>query len=241
MPGIAIESYLVEDLPATAPPGFAVLRMAFAGLPGELALSDGWSAIFCATTGVARAWLDGDPGEVVTGSDFEFVPYVAGRDGTARPAARLVIRRGGALLGALPLAAGVMRTFHAPSAMLEIVPLSWELRAGGMRGRFPSGARMELAWRSRIVAAGVLTGGPPRHSGSSESPPAPAKRIIVSTEGAKGRNLQFLDVVTHRIMSREEFVAEIRAGKFPGYEIRSVRGVATPVSRRTTTTDDNLG
>ncbi len=241
MPGIAIESYLVEDLPAAAPPGFAVMRMAFAGLPGELALSDGWSTIFCATTGIARAWLDGDPAELVTGSDLEFVPYVAGGDGTARPAARLVIRRGGALLGALPLAAGVMGIFHAPSAMLEIVPLSWEIRAGAMRGGSPNGARMELAWRSRGVAGGVLTGGAARATGSSESQAALAKRIIVSAEGATGRNLQFLDTLTHRIMSRDEFVAEIRDGKFPGYEIRSVRGVATPVSRRTPTPDDNLG
>ena len=241
MPGIAIESYLVDSLPTTAPPGFAVLRTAFAGLPGELALSDGWSVILYAPTGIARAWLDADPADVVSASQHESVPHVPGADGVARLAARLVIRRGGALLGALPLAAGVMGMFHAPAAMLEIAPLSWEIRAGAMRGGSPGSAYIEVASRSRIVIAGVPTGATASDSDSSGGGAAQAKRVIVSTEAASGRNLEFLDVLTHRIMSREEFVGEIRAGKFPGYEIRTVRGVATPVSRRTTTPDDNLG
>jgi hypothetical protein len=159
VPGIAIESYLVDELPAAAPAGFALVRSVFEGLPAVIPIADGWSVILYAPTGVARTWLDGNPAEVVSASQDEFAPHSGTADGIARAPARLVIRRGGALLGALPLAAGVRGTFHAPSAMLEIVPLSWEIRAGAMRGGSPGGARIELAWRSRIVAAGVLTGG----------------------------------------------------------------------------------
>jgi hypothetical protein len=166
VPRIAIESYLVDDLPATAPPGFAVLQTAVDSVPRELALADGWSVIFYAPTGIARAWLDGDPAEVLSSSRDEAVPHATGGEEAARAAARLVIRRGGALLGALPLAAGVMGTFHAPSAMLEIVALSWEIRAAAMRGGSPGSARIELAFRSRVVPAGVLTGGAARGNGS---------------------------------------------------------------------------
>jgi hypothetical protein len=157
VPGIAIESYLINKLPVTAPSGFAVLRTTFEGLPHELTLSDRWSAIVYAPTGMARVWLDGDPADVVSASQQEFLPHTATDDRVAC-SARLVIRRGGAPLGALPLAAGVIGTFRAPSALLEIVPLSWEIRVGAMRGGSPGGARIELAWRSRIVPPGVLTG-----------------------------------------------------------------------------------
>ena len=123
MPSIAIESYLVDELPPSAPPGFATLRLTFSeGVPRELALSDGWSVIVYAPTGIARAWLDRDPAEVVASSDDERRPHAGGDDLAGRAAPRLVIRRGGAPLGALPLAAGVKGTFGAPSALLEVVP-----------------------------------------------------------------------------------------------------------------------
>ena len=175
MSRIAIESYLVDDLPATAPPGFAVLQTAVDSMPHELALADGWSVILYAPTGIAREWLDGDPAAVVSSSRLESVPHAAPGDEAARAAPRLVIRRGGALLGALPLAAGVIGTFHTPSAMLEIVAVSWEIRAGAMRGGSPGSARIELAFRSRVVPAGVLTGGTARGSGSG-GPAASASR-----------------------------------------------------------------
>ena len=161
MPRIAIESYLIDDLPAKAPPEFAVLQTTVDSIPRELALADGWSVILYAPTGIARAWLDGDPAEVLSSSQYESLPHAADGDGAARAPARLVIRRGGALIGALPLAAGVIGRFHAPSALLEIEPLSWEIRAGAMRGGSSGSARIELAFRSRVIPAGVLTGGAP--------------------------------------------------------------------------------
>lgn len=164
MRAIPIESQFVHELPTTAPPGFSVVRNAFDGLPGEFALSDGWSAILYAPTGIARVWLDTDPDEVASSSREEFLPHVAIAAEAARSAARLVIRRDGILRGALALAAGVMGTFHAPSALLQIVPLSWEIRAGAMRGGVTGGARIDVAWRSRTATGGVVTGAGARAS-----------------------------------------------------------------------------
>jgi hypothetical protein len=244
--GIAIESYLVDALPPTSPPEFAPLRLAFDRVPRELELSDGWTAVVYAPTGIARVWLDEDPDEVVSASHHEFVRHDPAAQPPARAAARLVIRRGIAVVGALPLIVGLVGTFHTPTALLELVPLSWEIRAGAMRGGLPGSARIELAWRSRLATGGVITsggasGGQASGSSSAGGSPPSNRRVLVSTEGGTGRNLEFLDVATGRIMARDVFVAEIRAGTFPGYEVRMIRGVATPVSRRTPAADDNLG
>jgi hypothetical protein len=158
MRGIAIASFLIDSAPPIAPAGFAVLRTAVDGLPRELALSDGWSAIVFAPTGMASAWLDADPAALVSSSDAEFVPTPPNGTPVQAAPVRLVIRRSGVVVGALPLAVGVRGTFRAPSALLELEPLSWAIRAGAMRGGVPDGARIELAWRSRVVPPGVVTG-----------------------------------------------------------------------------------
>lgn len=69
----------------------------------------------------------------------------------------------------------------------------------------------------------------------------PRERVIVTRETATDRNVEFLDIVTRRIMSREQFVTAIRAGSYPDYEVRLINGLATPMSRANQTTDDNLG
>jgi hypothetical protein len=157
-----------------------------------------------------------------------------------------VIRRGGAPLGALPLAAGVMGRYYMPSAMLELVPLAWEIKSGTMRGGATSSARLDVAWRSRLLKPGVATGSGGSAGGgpSGDAPPAavaPNHRVVVIREDRTGRNTRFRDVVTGREMTREELVTEIRAGNYPGYEIRTINGLETPMSRPSTTPDDNLG
>jgi hypothetical protein len=159
---IAIESYFVEASPPSAPPGFTASRHVIDAVPREVELSDGWSAILYVPTGIARAWLDAAPDEIVSSSQDDLTPRRAGPDGLARAAARLVIRRAGTVLGALPLVAGAAGNFRATSALLEVMLLSWEIRAAAMRGGVPGSSRLELAWRSRIIAAGVITGGAAR-------------------------------------------------------------------------------
>ena len=144
------------------------------------------------------------------------------------------------IIGSLPLAAGVSGNFHTDAALLELIPLSWEIRVGAMRGNTPGSGRIELAWRSRIVTRGVVTGQPDADGGGATAGVGPTT-VVVTLEDANTRNLEFKDLVTQRIMTREQFVAAIRAGDYPGYEVRMLKGVATPVSKRSATDDDNLG
>jgi hypothetical protein len=53
-------------------------------------------------------------------------------------------------------------------------------------------------------------------------------------ESATGRN-------THFELSREDFVALIKAGKKPGFHIRVINGVETPCANPNSTREDNLG
>jgi hypothetical protein len=244
---IAIESYLVDASPPTAPTGFTVLRSVFSdGVPRELAIADGWSAVVQVPTGVAKPWLESEPAEIVASSAQAHLPHLATGDEAARATPRLVIKRAGVIVGALPLSVGTTGVFHADTGLLELVPLTWELRVGAMRGNTPGSGRLELAWRSRTIPRGVVTGDPGAGGsggggGGGGAGVAPAERVIVTREDPNERNVEFQDVVTKRRMTRVEFVAAIRAGDYPGYEVRMLKGVETPVSRRTPTDADNLG
>ncbi len=48
--------------------------------------------------------------------------------------------------------------------------------------------------------------------------------VIVLAEGASGSNDWFFDISRLKTMSREDFVKEIRAGRYPTYGIRTVSG-----------------
>jgi len=66
-------------------------------------------------------------------------------------------------------------------------------------------------------------------------------RVVVVREDENTRNLDFVDTVTGRGMSRAEFVEAIVKGDYPDYVVKMIHGVATPVSRPNDTTSDNLG
>ncbi len=66
------------------------------------------------------------------------------------------------------------------------------------------------------------------------------KPMKVVKEGGKGRNLHFQDADGFT-MNREEFVSAIKQGLYPGYHIRKIRGLETPVSDPDNTTANNLG
>ena len=68
-----------------------------------------------------------------------------------------------------------------------------------------------------------------------------AKSVRVTRENESGRNQQFKDTKTGEQMSRAEFVRQIRSGDRPGYHIRDVNGVATPVSNPDRSEGNNLG
>ena len=68
-----------------------------------------------------------------------------------------------------------------------------------------------------------------------------AKRVIVTRESASGRNLNFSDSRTGKSMSRAQFVREIRSGNYDDYHVRTINGIATPVSNPDGSSRNNLG
>lgn len=66
-------------------------------------------------------------------------------------------------------------------------------------------------------------------------------RVVVVHEDDNLRNVDFVDTVTGRQMTREEFVVAIEGGEYPDYHVRMMHGLPTPVSRPNASVDDNLG
>lgn len=71
---------------------------------------------------------------------------------------------------------------------------------------------------------------PRRFEGAKNDPLNASKTVIVLKADANGRNEIFYDLKKLRIMSCAEFVDQIRAGSYPGYAVKTIHGVATPVS-----------
>jgi hypothetical protein len=155
VPSISIEAYIVSDAPPSAPDGFQRLDVTIAGaLPSELPLGDGWSVIVVVPSGSARVWLDADPTTLVGSSDLEQTPANPASPPPPRGAPRLVVRRGGAPLAAIPLAAGWLSRVWSPAggaaALLELMPLSWTIPAGALVGAPTPRAAIALAWRTQF-------------------------------------------------------------------------------------------
>ncbi len=55
-------------------------------------------------------------------------------------------------------------------------------------------------------------------------------KIIVTASSDTGRNLGFKDTQKNRHMTRSTFVKAIKREEYPGYHIRKINGVETPVS-----------
>ena len=76
-----------------------------------------------------------------------------------RAPARIIIQRTGLPMIAIPLAAGLRRFTpdsgnpNAGGAFLELLILSWDIRAGSLRGIGDFGSRISLAWRQADQAS----------------------------------------------------------------------------------------
>lgn len=69
----------------------------------------------------------------------------------------------------------------------------------------------------------------------------PNKPIVVLKENETGRNELFCDLSNGDIFDREGFVAAIGNGKYPGYTVASIDGLATPMSKPDGVASNNLG
>jgi predicted SPOUT superfamily RNA methylase MTH1 len=64
-------------------------------------------------------------------------------------------------------------------------------------------------------------------------------KITVTSESATGRNTRF-DVPGQGDTSRQALVQQIRHGDHPGYHVRVINGLATPVSNPDGSVGNNL-
>ena len=67
------------------------------------------------------------------------------------------------------------------------------------------------------------------------------KSVRVTQDTDSGRNERFRDTERSRSMNRAEFVRLIKEGSYPGYYIRVINGVETPVSNPDRSEGNNLG
>jgi hypothetical protein len=151
-----IRRYLTSQPEPLAPDGFNRLDEPLRnGLPHTIRLDDTYRLVLVVPTGLAVSWREADPAAVISSS-------AAGTAGVAAHAARpigvidryparLFLRRGTTFLGAIPLVAGLRRSLpegrEEAGVGLEIILLSWDLRAGCLRGPGDFGAGISLAWR----------------------------------------------------------------------------------------------
>lgn len=66
-------------------------------------------------------------------------------------------------------------------------------------------------------------------------------KVFVVKESKKGKNLNYFDIEKFLILSKSEFISEIKMGNYPFYEIRVVKGGETPVSKKDKNIPNNLG
>lgn len=57
-------------------------------------------------------------------------------------------------------------------------------------------------------------------------------KVIVIKESKKGKNLMYFDVKEMKMLSKQDFVLQIKLGNYPKYELRTIKGEDTPVSKK---------
>ncbi len=80
-----------------------------------------------------------------------------------------------------------------------------------------------------------------KYVGASEISGDMAGVVIVLDENKNGKNRIFFDLKKNQLMKKSEFVALIKSGNYPNYEIRVVRHDEIPVSKKDPFITNNLG
>lgn len=79
-----------------------------------------------------------------------------------------------------------------------------------------------------------------RYFGEEVTPPSGLYPVIKLAEDDKGRNSHFFDFDKKEGLTRENFVAAIKDGKYPKYHIRNVDGIEYPASNPDDKSGNNL-
>ena len=151
---VPLSRELVPAVPPSVPEGFTLVSTAIAGgLPDVIRLDGDLTLLVVVPSGLASTWRDRDPAAVISHSLQELDAWSPRSEeiGHARRVpARLLLRAGRTVVGALPLVAGVRRRLPDSAEVgvqVEVVVIGWDLRAGSFRGAGEVGSRVEVAWR----------------------------------------------------------------------------------------------
>lgn len=80
-----------------------------------------------------------------------------------------------------------------------------------------------------------------KYKGDTVIKKRPRGLVIVIEESKSGENLTFYDLDKNEVLKKSSFVASIKLGSYPDYEIRNIDGKETPVSKRDRFNFNNLG
>ena len=80
-----------------------------------------------------------------------------------------------------------------------------------------------------------------KYFGVAPAIPSGKFTVVVLKKDGRGVNEFFYDVVTSKVMNRLEFVSEIRAGRYPGYGVKHIKGSDYPFAKRDKDPANNLG
>jgi hypothetical protein len=120
----------------------------------------------------------------------------------------------------------------------------WNNRVGRKYGKKTRGRKTLLKLIHQALKRGELIvdlEDPREFAGATEPPSRISKPIIALTKSTSGRNETYFDLIKRTVLTREELVALIDAGKYRGYSVKLIRGVETPVSKRDGKRINNIG
>jgi hypothetical protein len=80
-----------------------------------------------------------------------------------------------------------------------------------------------------------------KYTGAGEIKGDVTGMVIVLNENKKGKNRIFYDVNKNLVLKKSEFVALIKKGNYPNYELRIIAGEDIPVSKKDNSVINNLG
>lgn len=79
------------------------------------------------------------------------------------------------------------------------------------------------------------------YKGAKNNPEEAKQPIIVLQESETGRNELFFDLIKKKILTRNDFVSLIQQQHYPGYTVKEIGGILTPVSQPDNDPENNLG
>lgn len=79
-----------------------------------------------------------------------------------------------------------------------------------------------------------------KYKGAKNDPKNSSKPVVAIGKSKSGRNELFYDTAKQIELSREEFIAKIQEGDYPGYTVKNIRGTPTPVSNPDDRRTNNL-